>query len=241
MSLHLSMRQRAMLEEMGVRVWWPAEALAASEPTTTPLTKPTNPIAIPAPAPVSVSVPHRAAAATPPPLVTGASPVLVLHPPQALYPDADPQKIPPKLGNAWLIVVEGEPGADPLVGDAGVLLNNMLRALGLHRHPRVFLSVVAPQNPDAPPNPSPVQALADAVAHVQPSMVLVMGRMAARAVLGRSDPLGQLRAQPHTVAGRCAIVTYESRYLLRALPQNKAAAWADLCRALALVQVRAPI
>ena len=29
MSLHLDARQRAMLQEMGVRVWWPDEAVAA--------------------------------------------------------------------------------------------------------------------------------------------------------------------------------------------------------------------
>ena len=111
----------------------------------------------------------------------------------------------------------------------------MLRALRLHQHPRVFLSTVAPQAPDAPAAPPSAQALSAAIAHVQPSVVLVMGRLAARAALGRSDPLGRLRAQPHSVAGVPAIVTYDAPYLLRA-PQAKAAAWADLCRARALAQ-----
>ncbi len=112
---------------------------------------------------------------------------------------------------------------------------NMLRALRLHQHPRVFLSTVAPQAPDAPAAAPSAQALSAAIAHVQPSVVLVMGRLAARAAMGRSDPLGRLRAQPHSVAGVPAIVTYDAPYLLRA-PQAKAAAWADLCRARALAQ-----
>ena len=76
--------------------------------------------------------------------------------------------------------------------------------------------------------------MAAAVAAVQPSVVLVMGRVAARAVLGRSEPLGQLRAAPHMVAGVPAVVTYDTTYLLRAPPATKALAWADLCRARAL-------
>ena len=67
-------------------------------------------------------------------------------------------------------------------------------------------------------------------------MVLVLGLGAARAVLGSREPLGRLRAAVHPLAdGTPAIVSYDPAYLLRA-PEAKAAAWADLCRALALVQ-----
>ena len=170
----------------------------------------------------------------------------MLHAPQALYAPAhgadaahaSAAPTPPGPGadaSTWLIVTEGQEGADPLAGDAGLLLHNMLRALRLHQHPRVFLSTVAPQAPDAPARAPSAQALSAAIARVQPSVVLVMGRLAARAALGRSDPLGRLRAQPHSVAGVPAIVTYDAPYLLRA-PQAKAAAWADLCRAHALAQ-----
>ena len=40
---------------------------------------------------------------------------------------------------------------------------------------------------------------------------------------------------PHTVAGRPAVVTYDPAFLLRS-QDAKAATWADLCRALALVR-----
>ncbi len=64
-------------------------------------------------------------------------------------------------------------------------------------------------------------------------MVLVLGLPAARAVLGSREPLGRLRATAHQLPdGTPAVVTYDPAYLLRA-PEAKAAAWADLCRALA--------
>lgn len=273
MSLHLDARQRAMLQEMGVRVWWPDEAVAAPAdappaPTTERVagtgTARTAPHSAPSHAPQAAPAHHAPAAppanALPPPQAsaapaaptTPAAPsaaappgaALVLHAPQALYAPAhgadaahaSAAPTPPGPGadaSTWLIVTEGQEGADPLAGDAGLLLHNMLRALRLHQHPRVFLSTVAPQAPDAPAAAPSAQALSAAIAHVQPSVVLVMGRLAARAALGRSDPLGRLRAQPHSVAGVPAIVTYDAPYLLRA-PQAKAAAWADLCRARAL-------
>ena len=67
-------------------------------------------------------------------------------------------------------------------------------------------------------------------------MVLVLGLGAARVVLGSREPLGRLRASAHQLAdGTPAVVSYDPAYLLRA-PEAKAAAWIDLCRALALVR-----
>lgn len=161
-----------------------------------------------------------------------------LHAPQSLFAQADPARTPADLGACWLLVTEDAGGNDPFAGDAGLLLHNMLHALRLHRHPRVFLctlQVPRPADTALTTDTAPcAQALAAAMASVQPSVILLMGRAAARAVLGRSEPLGQLRASPHTVAGVPAVVTYGTTYLLRAPPATKAQAWADLCRARAL-------
>ena len=59
---------------------------------------------------------------------------------------------------------------------------------------------------------------------------MVLGLASARAVLGRHDALGRLRAEPHHIAGVPTVVTYDPNYLLRA-PQAKAGAWADLVQA----------
>lgn len=261
MSLHLDARQRAMLQEMGVHVWWPSPALALTDtatPASDPMPAPTpasaplvplvprtpTPLAPPRTPPVALSAPSRATPVAPiapiapvtpmAPLASATAPLArVLQAPQPLYPGAEGQATPPAAGAGWLIVVEGMEGADPLAGEVGRLLDNMLRALRLHRNPRVFVCTLAPLAADAAPAAPCADALAQAVAAVQPAIVLLMGRVAARAVLGRSEPLGHLRAHVHAVAGVPTVVTYDAPYLLRA-PGAKAGAWDDLCRAQAL-------
>ena len=149
MSLNLDARQRAMLQEMGVTVWTRAETTAplapaamqpvtVAVPATAPLPAapamaqpPAMPVAQPSSAPAAKAhtAPAPAAPAAHAGLGTpGAAPALRLHAPQLLYPTADPAQTPPGLGAGWLIVTEGIAAADPLGGDAGKLLDNMLRA-----------------------------------------------------------------------------------------------------------------
>ena len=246
MSLHLDARQRAMLQEMGVTVWAPVEAPApasasASEPALAqPAARPpaTAAAALPPPAPA-----RQAPGPSPAPAPSGAplAAPLRLHAPQVLYPTADPARTPAELGTGWLIVAESLTPAEPLGGDAGRLLDNMLRAMQLHRHPRVYLAALerTTSSPETAPGASEdiPATLAGVVAALRPALVLVLGHVAARAALGRTEPLGRLRAGPHQLAGCPAVVTYDPAFLLRS-QDTKAAAWADLCRALAIV--RAP-
>lgn len=193
----------------------------------------------PSPAPAERPPAHTTSRSAPPapaPVTTGtAAPALRLHPPQALYPTADPAQTPAGLGRGWLIVAESVTPTEPLGGDAGRLLDNMLRAMQLHRHPRVFLAALERSAPGTEASTDIPAILADTVARLQPAMVLVLGHVAARAALGRTEPLGRLRAGPQVLAGCPAVVTYDPAFLLRS-QDNKAAAWADLCRALALVR-----
>ena len=258
-----------MLQEMGVTVWAPsptaqpvpqpslrsetapaADVAPALAPERTAPARPLLPAtaARPAPAPEGSTGPAGGPSAAP----LAAAP-LRLHAPQVLYPLADPAQTPAELGAGWLIVAECLTPAEPLGGDAGRLLDNMLRAMQLHRHPRVHLAAlerIAPAPVSTPasqpaPAPEPAQALAQdipaalagIVATLRPALVLVLGHVAARAALGRTEPLGRLRAGPHQLAGTPAVVTYDPAFLLRS-QDTKAAAWADLCRALAIV--RAP-
>lgn len=247
-----------MLQEMGVTVWGPPPAIEAPQqpPTSAPVAAVAAPtVASPraqpqahAPAPTPTERPQappvnttsRTAPPAPVPAATGpATPALRLHPAQVLYPAADPAQTPTGLGKGWLIVAESMTPADPLGGnagnDAGRLLDNMLRAMQLHRHPRVFLAALERSAPGTEASPDIPATLADTVARLQPAMVLVLGHVAARAALGRTEPLGRLRAGPHVLAGCPAVVTYDPAFLLRS-QDNKAAAWADLCRALAMVR-----
>lgn len=169
-----------------------------------------------------------------------------ISPAQLVYPHA-PQHVQSTEQGGWLILLE--PAANPpllspaqkpaadcaqtaLQGDAARLLDNMLRALGLQEKPRVFSAALHRAPPDA--DLSHAQALQPALEtllrELRPDCVLVLGLASARAVLGRHDALGRLRAEPHHIAGVPTVVTYDPNYLLRA-PQAKAGAWADLVQA----------
>jgi DNA polymerase len=158
-----------------------------------------------------------------------------------VYPHAAAQAAAPtEASPRWLLVAEGAAETDPLASDAGGLLDNMLHALHLRQQPQVFICVLTPltaqaNSAAAAPN-TPSQVLTQAITDIQPAVLLVMGRAAARSVLGRSEPLGQLRSQSLRIAGVPTVVTYDAAYLLRA-PSAKAGAWDDLCRASALALV----
>jgi DNA polymerase len=180
-----------------------------------------------------------------------------LGPARPVYPAALDASL---TEGGWLILLEPpantlplppeqRPGPDcartALEGDAARLLDNMLRALQLQRHPRVYsaaLHRVLPGAEGQAPSPDQAPALQPALEallrDLRPACVLVLGLASARAVLERQDALGRLRAEPHRIAGIPAVVSYDPNYLLRA-PQAKAGAWADLCHAQAFVTGRA--
>ncbi|MGI4814784.1 MAG: uracil-DNA glycosylase [Janthinobacterium lividum] len=144
----------------------------------------------------------------------------------------------------WMVIGEA-PGAtedrigEPFVGEAGKLLDNMLRALGLSRQRNVFIANVLkcrpPNNRD--PLPQEVAACEDylkrQVALVRPKVIVALGRFAAHSLLKTDEKLGSLRTRAHVYEEVPVIVTYHPAYLLRSLAE-KAKAWEDLCRARAI-------
>jgi DNA polymerase len=248
MTLQLDTRQRAMLEAMHIRVWQPEPPVAANaivsgaetqdgkrvkglSESKKPVLTTRPPAAVPAPVPAAAAMP--APAATPAPAAAGAA-AYTLAPAQLLFTGLDPAQAPADRGAGWLLVTEahGHP-QDPWAGDAGQLLANMLRAMRLHQHPRVFRACLE-RRPQAAGGAGLQADLATLLAELQPSVVLAMGRVAAQALLQRRDPLGPLRGQVHQLHGVPLVVTFDAPYLLRA-PADKARAWADLCLALELV------
>lgn len=176
-----------------------------------------------------------------------------ISPAQLVYPHA-PQHVQAGAQGGWLLLMEPpanpallspsqKPTADSaqtaLQGDAAKLLDNMLRALNLQSQPRVFSAALHRAPPDADlSHAQPLQpALEALLRELRPDCVLVLGLASARAVLGRHDALGRLRAEPHRIAGVPTVVTYDPNYLLRA-PQAKAGAWADLVQADAFTKTR---
>ena len=265
MTLELDPRQRAMLEEMGVKVWWPQAQAAVdvaemhAEPTPTPAERRTAPVRADAGrAPELAAAPRAAAAApsrsapaapassvpgpaTPTAAAAAAAAPLCITPPQRLYavegqPDA----------GGWLVVVDMPPSAEGLqdgvlAGEAGRLLDQMLRALRLHAGAvPVHAMRLWRTSPGQPGQPG-VEGSADfdadfesAVAPLAPRMVLALGPLSAQRLLGQQAPLGRLRGSVHRlpVAGAaCAVVaSCPPAYLLRN-SADKARAWADLCLA----------
>jgi DNA polymerase len=64
---------------------------------------------------------------------------------------------------------------------------------------------------------------------VNPSLILVVGRIAAQNLLQTTEPLARLRGKQHRapVSGTPVVVTYHPAYLLRQ-PADKRKAWQDL-------------
>ena len=257
--LVLDERQRAMLAEMGVRVWAP---LADAPPTPSPepafVARAAQPVQVPVPTP---SV-HAA------PAVTGLTParsrpegvdVMDWAALRGAVAGCQACKLCEGRTNTvfgvgderadWLIVGEA-PGehedlqGEPFVGQAGKLLDNMLKALGLDRQHKVFIANVLKCRPPGNRNPEPDEMaqcepyLKRQVALLQPKIILAMGRFAVQALLQSSEPIGKLRGQVHQYQGVPLVVTYHPAYLLRNLP-DKAKAWADLCAAQAVLRERA--
>ncbi|MGP1683895.1 MAG: uracil-DNA glycosylase family protein, partial [Giesbergeria sp.] len=235
MTLALDARQRAMLLEMGVRVWSPphgpaAARVVAAAPESAPAKR--KPVQAPDPAQRPPSAAHAptVAAAGAQARTGAAGQRWQVQAPRLLYPDADTALTPPELGAGWLLVTEAIAPDDPQADKSERLLTAMLHALQLHRHPRVALCSVAPEH-GAGAHVDGADAGAAIARHVEafaPSVVLVMGRGAVLAALARSDPLGKLRGTELAIAGVPVVVTFSPLLLLRN-PQSKPTAWADLC------------
>ncbi|MDN7674761.1 uracil-DNA glycosylase [Burkholderia oklahomensis] len=141
----------------------------------------------------------------------------------------------------WMLIGEA-PGenedkqGEPFVGQAGKLLDNMLRALALKRGENVYIANVIKCRPPGNRNPEPDEVarcepyLQRQVALVKPKLIVALGRFAAQTLLKTDASIASMRGRVHQYEGVPVIVTYHPAYLLRSL-QDKAKAWSDLCLA----------
>jgi uracil-DNA glycosylase len=141
----------------------------------------------------------------------------------------------------WMLIGEA-PGenedrqGEPFVGQAGKLLDNMLRSLALARGTNVYIANVLKCRPPGNRNPEPEEVarcepyLQRQVALVKPKLIVALGRFAAQSLLKSDASISSLRGRVHTYEGVPVIVTYHPAYLLRSL-HDKAKAWQDLCLA----------
>lgn len=243
--LNLDARQRAMLDEMGVKLFWWRQPEAVEVPVPEAPVARAEPVIEPEAPPLPVAAPPRAAA-----VVAAPAPVAQRTPAAATHGASVLAEAPRRLGGepaatqgGWLIVADMPPAldgrhGDPFDGDAGRLLHNMLNALQLHGgalpvHLMRTHRGVASGQPDSP---RPIaEALAESAAALAPRVVLAMGPLAAQSLMQSGEPLGKLRGRvlPMDLPGLPAlpvVASYHPAYLLRN-PADKARAWADLCLA----------
>jgi DNA polymerase len=141
----------------------------------------------------------------------------------------------------WMVIGEA-PGeqedlqGEPFVGRAGLLLNEMLRAIGLLRE-QVYIANILKCRPPGNRDPQADEVAAcesflmRQLALVRPRIILAVGRIAAQQLLKTTTPIGKLRGSVHDYQGVPLVVTYHPAYLLRS-PLEKRKAWDDLCLAL---------
>lgn len=260
-TLQLDKRQRAMLAEMGVRVWTPIEQATAKviasvtvKPTVVDVnTQNANNLDWPSLREAVTSCQACGLCTSRRNTVFGA----VSH-----VSNADTNNNIQPVD--WLIVGEA-PGenedaeGEPFVGQAGQLLDNMLRAMQLSRtgelssasksQQSIFITNVLKCRPPGNRNPASEEVaqcmpyLQRQITLLQPKIILAMGRFAAQALLRDSIdkvdtiPLGKLRGQVHRIGNTPVVVTYHPAYVLRNLPE-KAKLWADACLAMATLNQR---
>jgi DNA polymerase len=142
----------------------------------------------------------------------------------------------------WMFVGEA-PGAEedrqglPFVGRAGQLLTAMIIALGMRRE-EVYIANVLKCRPPNNRDPMGTEVrqcesyLHQQVAHVQPKIIVALGRFAAQSLVKTTRPIGKLRNHVYTFedSGIPLVVTYHPAYLLRN-PLDKRKVWQDLCLA----------
>ena len=153
----------------------------------------------------------------------------------------------------WMIVgdppdEEQDAAGQPFTGEAGLLLSNMLKAVGAARGdlvPGLEAAYVTAVSKCRPPQGRVPQAaelaqcaayLQREIALVQPAVIVAMGRFANQVLLQAHPqeaalPLGRQRGQVYRYQGVPVLVTYTPQALLRQ-PADKAKAWADLCLAM---------
>ena len=267
MSLDLDTRQRAMLQEMGITVWQPETVYIVEEPACIEVpqhainkiaTEAINTPAIPQKQPQNSLIKSN-------PLKID-RPAIVLQPMPAGLQEMDWPTLQQtaqtcqacqlckgrngivfgtpaaNLQADWLIVGDPPTESDEsegtaFTGEAGVLLGNMLKAMGLSMA-QVTLTPSVKCRSEGQSTGAQELAQCEAylrrqVALTRPKMILAMGRYAAQALLANTvsnpvPPLGQLRGTVYHYESIPVVVTYSPANLLRN-PADKGKAWADLC------------
>ena len=129
--------------------------------------------------------------------------------------------------NASLLLVGEAPGeqedlsGEPFVGRAGKLLDKMLTAINRSRENDVFICNVLKCRPPDNRDPSKEEILkcepylVNQIDLIQPKLIVALGRVAGKTLLGVDKSLKDMRNTIHSYHGTSLIVTYHPAALLR--------------------------
>jgi DNA polymerase len=142
-----------------------------------------------------------------------------------------------------ILFIGEAPGRDedrtgkPFVGRAGQLLDKMLLSIGLDRNVNAYITNVINWRPPGNRDPSPEEAaqclpfLRRHVELAEPQLIVLLGAVAARHVVGGSDGIMKMRGRwmEYRIGDRMVplMPTLHPAYLLRQ-PAHKKLAWRDL-------------
>jgi DNA polymerase len=119
---------------------------------------------------------------------------------------------------------------EPFVGRAGLLLDELLREIGLRRKDVYITNVVKchpmidPEHPekrgnDRPPRPEEIREclayLRQQIEIIRPRVICALGSVAGQTLSGLNVSLGQMRRQTYDFSGITLLVTYHPAAILR--------------------------
>jgi uracil-DNA glycosylase len=125
---------------------------------------------------------------------------------------------------------------EPFVGRAGMLLNEMMRSIGLLRENAYIANILKcrpPKNRDPLPNEISLCTpyLKEQIALINPKVIIAVGRVAAHHLLNTDESMSKLRSNVYHYGdlNTPLFVIYHPAYLLRS-PREKSKAYIDLKR-----------
>jgi uracil-DNA glycosylase family 4 len=130
---------------------------------------------------------------------------------------------------------------EPFVGPAGQKLNDILKAMGIHRE-EVYISNIVKFRPATPkqttnnrkPTPEEMAAcmpfVRAEIGIVKPECIIALGGTAAEGLLGIEGSVTSMRGKWHEISGTPVRVTYHPSYLLQSGGSNnvKRQVWEDM-------------
>lgn len=139
--------------------------------------------------------------------------------------------------DARLMFVGEAPGQDedeqglPFVGAAGQLLTKIIEAMKLTRQSVYIANTLKCRPPNnrapLPEEQSACSPILEAqIDIIQPCVICALGKSAAQALLGTTEPIGRLRGRFHDRRGIKLMPTFHPAYLLRN-PGDKKLVWQD--------------